>query len=324
MSGFKKIVILISLGLLLTGCGKKKDEFGGLEESFTTASIESSTEQPIEIIEDSEGVTETQGEPVAVLEEPVINKLDLSTYFENRNGAAVFYNPKNQTYYIYNEELANERRSPCSTFKIISSIAGLEAGVINPDYSLRAWSGEQFWNSDWNRDIGFDEAFRTSCIWYFREVINEIGRDRMKIELELLQYGNCDSSDWEGRENTNNNDRALTGFWVESSLRISPIEQTQVLERIFGDDSYYSEKNLELLKDAMLIDQDTNNYKIYGKTGMGVKNGVTIDAWFVGMVVKESSPVYFSIYLGKSENQDVSSAVAREIAISLIHDYNFD
>lgn len=55
----------------------------------------------------------------------------------------------------------------------------------------------------------------------------------MQTELDRLSYGNCDISDWNGGLNTNNNNRALTGFWLESSLLISPKEQVEVLERIF-------------------------------------------------------------------------------------------
>ncbi len=55
----------------------------------------------------------------------------------------------------------------------------------------------------------------------------------MQTELDRLSYGNCDISDWNGGLNTNNNNPALTGFWIESSLLISPREQVEVLERIF-------------------------------------------------------------------------------------------
>lgn len=61
-----------------------------------------------------------------------------------------------------------------------------------------------------------------------------------KKEFAHLQYGNCDISDWEGQLNTNNNNRALTGFWIKSSLTISPKEQVEVMERIFGENSDYS------------------------------------------------------------------------------------
>lgn len=70
----------------------------------------------------------------------------------------------------------------------------------------------------------------------------------MQEELEKLQYGNCDISDWEGRLNTNNNNRALTGFWIESSLLISPKEQVEVMECIFGENSEYSEETQNELK----------------------------------------------------------------------------
>lgn len=59
----------------------------------------------------------------------------------------------------------------------------------------------------------------------------------MQEALNRLSYGNGDISDWEGRLNTNNKNRAMTGFWIESSLLISPREQTEVMERIFGPDS---------------------------------------------------------------------------------------
>lgn len=71
--------------------------------------------------------------------------------------------------------------------------------------------------------------------------------------MEELSYGNCDISDWEGRLNTNNSNRALTGFWIESSLKISPLEQAETMERIFGDDSVYSEKTRDELKKVMLV-----------------------------------------------------------------------
>ena len=66
---------------------------------------------------------------------------------------------------------------------------------------------------------------------YYRQVVDDIGKDMMQKELDKLQYGNCDISDWEGRLNTNNNNRALTGFWIESSLLISPKEQVEVMEQ---------------------------------------------------------------------------------------------
>ena len=247
---------------------------------------------------------------------------DWSSYFDGKNGAAVIYDSAKNRCIIYNEELANTRRSPCSTFKIVSSLIALEQGVIVPEDSVRAWSGETFWNGDWNRDIGFDDAFRTSCVWYFREVVDDIGEARMQEALEQLNYGNCDISDWEGRQNTNNQNPALTGFWIESSLKISPKEQTEALEPIFGEDSIYSEETVNHLKQVMLQpEEDGAQAAVYGKTGMGKAQGVTVDAWFAGFTKQAEDNIYFCVYLGETKGEDISSTAAKNIAVSLVMDY---
>ena len=96
---------------------------------------------------------------------------------------------------IYQKELALTQSSPCSTFKIISSMIALENGIIQPEDSTYAWSGEVFWNENWNQDMDFRQAFSNSCVWYFRKVIDEIGQERMQDALEKLSYGNCYISD---------------------------------------------------------------------------------------------------------------------------------
>lgn len=250
-----------------------------------------------------------------------ISRPDWSSYFGELNGAAVLFDPEENTVQIYNEDLADTRRSPCSTFKIISSLAGLENGVIVPENSTRTWNGETFWNDDWNRDMDFFSAFRTSCVWYYRQIIDEIGADAMQKTLDALSYGNCDISDWQGRQNTNNSNPALTGFWIESSLKISPREQVNVLETIFGDASPYSPATRAALEEVMFFSEaGQKNCAIYGKTGMGKANGVVVDAWYTGFA-DVGHRIYFCIYLGETANQNVSSTRAREIAISLIKDY---
>ena len=276
--------------------------------------------------EEDSGVLFSEDEKEVLTEyaaaEPETTEEDWSEYFDGLNGAAVLYDASADRFTVYNSELAGTRRSPCSTFKIISSLIGLENGIIVPENSTRAWSGETFWNESWNRDIDFGEAFRASCVWYFREVADEIGQELMQEELDKLMYGNCDISDWEGRLNTNNNNRALTGFWLESSLMISPKEQTEVMARIFGKESVYSEDARQELKKVMLVAEENEaDIPVYGKTGMGKAEGIVEDAWFTGFAEKEGENIYFCVYLGRTDEKDVSSAAAREIAIRLVSNY---
>ena len=268
-------------------------------------------------------VTSPSAEPQTTSEtQPVTVEADWTQAFDGLQGTAVLFDPAANRYWIYNEQMADRRRSPCSTFKIIAALTGLESGVIDPDHAVRPWSGEVFWNEDWNRDIDFTDAFQTSCVWYFRQVIDEIGKERMQQALETLQYGNCDISDWEGRLNTNNDNRALTGFWIESSLQISPKEQVQVLERVFGQNAAYSKQAQDALKQVMCVStHQVQGIEIYGKTGMGKADGVTVDAWFTGFADAAQGRVYFCVYLGQTSDRNVSSTRAREIALEILDEF---
>ena len=122
--------------------------------------------------------------------------------------------------------------------------------------------------------------------------------------------------------NTNNNNRALTGFWIESSLMISPREQVEVMERIFGSGSDYSEETRNELKKVMrLPEQEKSGISVYGKTGLGVTDGITVDAWFTGFAERAEGNVYFCVRLGRTDGMDVSSTLAKEIAMKIVSDY---
>lgn len=310
---WKLFVLTLSL-LTLMGCARENNI---LTEN---QSAENHTSKNTSQMEESFMDTTEQIEEATV--EPIIMDVDWSDYFEEINGSAVIYNPAEHSYQIYNQELANTRRSPCSTFKIISSLIALEKGIVEPDNSTRTWSGEIFWNEDWNKDIDFYSAFHASCVWYFREVVDEIGKDIMQDELKQLQYGNCDISVWDGQLNPNNSNPVLTGFWIESSLLISPKEQTEVMSRIFGDDTAYAEAARNQLKQAMLQSELTNsNISIYGKTGMGKSHGIVVDAWFTGFAETAGKRIYFCVYLGETEDKNVSSTKAKEIAAEIVSAY---
>ncbi len=122
--------------------------------------------------------------------------------------------------------------------------------------------------------------------------------------------------------NINNNNRALTGFWIESSLMISPREQVEVMERIFGSGSDYSEETRNELKKVMrLPEQEKSGISVYGKTGLGVTDGITVDAWFTGFAERTEGNVYFCVRLGRTDGMDVSSTLAKEIAMKIVSDY---
>ena len=220
-------------------------------------------------------------------------KIDLGGAFQEINGCAVIYSPVQEEYSFFNEDMCRQEVSPYSTFKIISALLGLQKGVIVDESSTMGYDGTDYGNAEWNGDLTLEEAFEKSCIWYFREVIDLVGRDKMQEELKNLQYGNCDISEWNG-SNINPLEN-LNGFWLDSSLKISPLEQVEVLSRIFEGHSDYDSK-------------------IYGKTGSG--NG---EAWFVGFSESDGERKYIAIYLNDSEHRDqISGNKAKEMALEIL------
>lgn len=297
----KRIIAAMLLSISLTGCNST-----GITKIQADNKIEDKT-----YADDNKEKYDNEEE------KEVIKTVDYSKYFDGLSGCAVFYEPDTKEYKIYNTELADIRTSPCSTHKIAASILGLEYGVINKENSVRHWSGTDYWNEEWNKDIDFNDAFKSSCIWYFREVIDELGEEFIKEQLANLEYGNCDISKWEGNKDIDG-DRSLNGYWLESSLEISPKEQTEVMEKIFGTSTSFAYENLQYLKDAMLIEQNKTENPVYGKTGTGKINGKTVDSWFTGFVNNSGENIYFAVYLDAANPGDISGKTAENIAIDII------
>lgn len=246
-------------------------------------------------------------------------EINLQEYFDGVNGTAIFYYPESDTYAVYQKELSEKRSSPCSTFKIFSTYVGLDMGVIQMNDSVRTWNGTTYWYEPWNRDIGLPDAFRQSCVWYYRQVIDDIGQPVMQAHIDEMNYGNRDISDWQGDLNEGEPLAELKGFWLESSLKISPKEQIQVLRRIME----HPEKGelANTLKLLMLTRDDAaTGLKVYGKTGFGRVDGKNTDAWFVGLYEKNGKTAYFALRLDDPDNPRATSDKAKAIALSIIDD----
>ncbi len=291
------MVTAVSL-LCLSGCANNKQ-----------SNADSATE-----IENLPMQTEIQTEqqPEMLIPDVVRKNIDFSNEFNDISGCAVLYNSKNKEYSIYNSDMCDQEVSPYSTFKIISTLAGLHNGVIKDEASKMNYSGEQYAVTGWNDNLGLKDAFQMSCIWYFRQVIDAVGADEIEKELKEISYGNCDVSEWNG---SNTNPLAeLNGFWLDSSLRISPFEQVQILTKIFEGDTIYSIDEINILKELMLVSDD-GKQKIYGKTGSG-SNG---KAWFIGFKEKDNENNYFAIYLSdNAQGKNISGNTAKEIALKII------
>ena len=223
-------------------------------------------------------------------------------------------------------EPRTRRHSPCSTFKIAAALLALEHGVLDPHHSVKKWNGQTYARDEWNRDMDFESAFRSSCVWYFRSLVDDLaaklGPDALSAALAKLGYGNADISDFAGKLNTYTADPTLMGFWLNSSLLISPAEQVQLMQHIFGEDSPYSPTTLDTLKRAMLVSDSRPGIRIYGKTGTGGIGSRLTDGWFVGFADTPEGPIYFCVHLqNPAGSPGVSGLQAKQILFAALRDY---
>ncbi len=250
---------------------------------------------------------------------PDIKNVDYSDCFYGINGCAVFFNRDTKVYTMYNKELCEKRTSPCSIFKIVTTIMGLDKGILTSVDTRMGYDKTIYPTDKWNKDLSLKDAFKESCVWYFRKVIDQIGQSDVKNYLDKLNYGNCDISAWDG--SGINALPELNGFWLESSLEISPIEQVNVLADIFNEKTNFSKQNIAILKNIMLT-QKIRKTSIYGKTGTGqnIKTKHRDNGWFVGMLENFDEVYYFAVHLD-DENKEVTGQMAKEIAIDIIKKY---
>ena len=132
-----------------------------------------------------------------------------------------------------------------------------------------------------------------------------MGRQAVAEQLAALSYGNQDISQWAG--SGQNQSQELNGFWIDSSLKISPVEQVQVLAEIFQGESPYTPEEVATLQKIMLV-QDQGDRQVYGKTGTG---------WFVGFTQENGQKTYFAVYLS-DESREISGSDAQAVALALL------
>ena len=234
-----------------------------------------------------------------------VEEIDLSSYFHGNDGAFVLYDMTEDSYLIYNEELSTKRVSPDSTYKIYSALFALEEGIITPGSSERAWDGTDYPFDSWNQDQSLETAMQNSVNWYFQNLDAQTGYAALSSYYNRISYGNCDLT------------AGVGSYWAESSLKISPAEQTDLLAGLLQNKWGFSVENIHAVKNAMFIG-DTPVGKLYGKTGTGSDGSQNINGWFVGFLEDNGHVYCFAANL--QNGPDASGNAASEIAIDILND----
>ena len=236
-----------------------------------------------------------------------ISYLDFSAYFNQYEGSFVLYDLERNSWNVYDMEHAITRVSPNSTYKIYSALFGLEEGIITPEDSLIAWNKEIYPYEAWNADQNLHSAMDSSVNWYFQTIDKRIGVATIYNYIKKLGYGN---------ENVSGK---LSSYWMESSLKISPIEQVELLTRIYNNSPDFSPENINTVKDSICLSSSENG-TFYGKTGTGRVNGQDVNGWFIGCVETADNTYFFATNIRAVGNAAGSNAT--EITMSILSDMN--
>lgn len=236
-----------------------------------------------------------------------ISTLDLSAHFSGYEGSFVLYELKSDTWNIYDMEQATLRTAPNSTYKIYDALFGLEEGVISPDDSFMAWNGTDYPFEAWNKNQDLLSAMQSSVNWYFEEIDKQIGSASIQDYIQKIGYGN---------ENVNAN---LSSYWMQGTLKISPVEQVELLKMLHNNRFDFAPENINAVKNSICL-FSSENKNFYGKTGTGRVDGQDVNGWFIGYIETVDNTYFFATNIGADHN--ATGGNAAEITMSILSDMN--
>ncbi|NBJ94662.1 BlaR1 family beta-lactam sensor/signal transducer [Parablautia muri] len=234
-----------------------------------------------------------------------VSTIDLSAYFNGYEGSFVLYDLKGDTWKVYDMEQATLRTAPNSTYKIYDALFGLEDGVIAPDDSFMAWDGTNYPFEAWNGNQDLLSAMQASVNWYFEEIDKQIGSSAIQSYIRKIGYGN---------ENVN---ASLSSYWMQGILKISPVEQVELLTALQNNRFGFVPENVNAVKNSIcLFSSEGQNF--YGKTGTGRVDGQDVNGWFVGYIETAGNTYFFAANIQTAEN--ATGSKASEISLSILSD----
>ncbi len=234
-----------------------------------------------------------------------VTYIDLNDVFDGYNGSFALYDATEDSWQIYNKEYATARISPASTFKLYSALLGLESGFITPEQSMIPWNGQNYIYDQWNADQTLESAMQNSVTWYFQALDRQAGLPAIKQYIGEIGYGN---QFIEGD---------TASYWVNSSLKISPIEQIEMLKKLYYNHFGFAPENIKAVKDSIRL-SSTHAGTLSGKTGTEKVNEKNISGWFIGYVEKDSHTYFFATNI--QSGKPASGPLAAKLTFSILSD----
>jgi len=204
----------------------------------------------------------------------------------NITGSILIESLDGKVKYQYN---VNDEESfiPASTFKIPNTLIILEEGLIEDQFEVIKWDGQEREYEPWNMDQTLKSAFQYSCVWCYQRYARQIGDETYREYLRQFDYGNL---------LTGNN---VARFWLDGELRVSVNEQIKFLRKVHGEELPIQNIHIKTLKRVMLSEEN-ESHKIWSKTGWSGKDG-----WYVGYISIANQTWFFANHIEINKKSDL-------------------
>ena len=106
---------------------------------------------------------------------------------------------------------------------------------------------------------------------------------------------------------------------MESSLEISPIEQVELLRKLYTNSFGFHLKNINAVKDSIFLTSSESG-SLYGKTGTGQIDGRDVNGWFVGYTESSDNTYFFAANI--LADDEASGSNAAKIVLSVLNEMN--
>ncbi len=236
-----------------------------------------------------------------------VTYINLNDAFEGYNGSFVLYDAAEDSWQIYNKEYATARISPASTFKIYSALFSLESGIISPEQSLIPWNGQNYMYDLWNADQTLESAMQNSVTWYFQALDQQSSLPSIKEYVKEIGYGN---QLVEGD---------ISSYWINSALKISPVEQVEMLTKLYYNQFGFTPENIKAVKDSIRL-YSMDEGILSGKTGTEEIDGLNTSGWFIGYVERDNHTYFFATNI--QSDKLASGPLATELTFSILSGLN--
>ena len=214
--------------------------------------------------------------------------LDIAKLFNEKylKGTIIISSLDGGKTYIHNDERANTRFVPASTFKIPNTLIALEESAVANEKEIIKWDGKDKGIPIWNKDQSMETAFPSSCVWFYQELAKRVGKDKYSSYLKKMKYGNEQVGS------------GITTFWLEGDLKISAAEQITFLQKLYTREYPFKSSSYEVLRNLMVIER-TPAYTIRVKTGWSQKVG-----WIIGYIESGEKVWFFATNMDIAKLED--------------------